>query len=74
MREPVHVYLFTVCEYGGGELASCRLVCAEPFADGFERGVNLRLDGETQYLVREELGEADAARGHAILDGWIEAA
>ncbi len=57
-------YLFTICEYGGGEIASCKLTCEEDFADGFELGVNMRINEDTHYIVREEIGEEDVA-GHA---------
>jgi hypothetical protein len=68
------IYQFTLCEYGGGELASCRLICDEDFADGFERGLNTRIDQETHYLVREELRDAEATGRVAELDPWREAA
>ena len=54
-------YLITLCEYGRGEIASCKLTCAEDFAEGFELGLNMRLDDETHYIVREEIGEDDVA-------------
>jgi len=68
------IYLFTLCEYGGGESASCKLVCEEAFADGFERGLNLRIDQETHYVVREEIGDEGLAGRVAELGPWIEAA
>ena len=57
------IYLFTICEYGGGEIAWCTLTCEEGFADGFERGVRMRINEEVHYIVREEIGEEDLA-GH----------
>ena len=68
------IYLFTLCEYGGGESASCKLVCEEAFADGFERGLNLRIDQETHYVVREEIGDEGLAGRVAELGPWTEAA
>ena len=56
------IYLFTLCEYGGQEVASCELICEEDFAHGFERGLNLRINQETHYIVREEIGEDGAGR------------
>ena len=58
------IYLFTICEYGGGEIAWCTLTCEEGFADGFELGVRMRINEEVHYLVREEIGEEDARRPH----------
>ena len=57
------IYLFTICEYGGGEIAWCTLTCEEGFAEGFELGVRMRINEEVHYLVREEIGEEDLA-GH----------
>ena len=57
------IYLFTICEYGGGEIAWCTLTCEEGFADGFELGVRMRINEEVHYIVREEIGEEDLA-GH----------
>ena len=57
------IYLFTICEYGGGEIAWCTLTCEEGFADGFERGVRMHINEEVHYIVREEIGEEDLA-GH----------
>jgi hypothetical protein len=54
------IYRFTLCERGGVEIASCRLTCDAEFADGFERAMNLRIDDDSQYIVRESIGEADA--------------
>jgi hypothetical protein len=68
------VYVFTVCEYGGGEIVSCRLTCSEAFADGFELAVRTSIDEDTYYLVREEIGEGDNADHTATLEPWIEAA
>lgn len=68
------IYLFTICEYGGEAIASCTLTCDEDFAHGFELGVTECINEDTQYIVREEIGEEDVA-GHAfILEPWIEAA
>ena len=67
-------YLFTICEYGGGELAWCALTCDEGFAVGFELGVRMRLDEDVQYIVREEIGEADPAGGTPTVGPWIQAA
>ena len=67
-------YRFTICEYGGGEIASCTLSCEEGFAYGFELGVTLRIDEETHYIVREEIGDEDFAGHTAVLEPWIEAA
>jgi hypothetical protein len=53
-------YRFTLCERGGVEIASCRLTCDAEFADGFERAMNLRIDDDSQYIVRESLGETEA--------------
>jgi hypothetical protein len=68
------IHLFTICEYGGGEVASCTLTCDEDFADGFELGVTMRIDADTYYIVREEIGEADVAGSAFILEPWVEAA
>ena len=64
-------YVFTICEYGGGEMASCRLTCREEFADGFELGLKMRIDEDTHYIVREEIGEGDVG-DHAACSsrGW----
>lgn len=61
-------YLFTLCEYGGGEIAATKLISDEAFADGFERGVNMRINDETHYIVREEIGEEDVVDRIAELD------
>jgi hypothetical protein len=68
------IYRFTVCEYGGGEIASCTLTCAEDFADGFEFAVKTHIDEATHYIVREVIGEEDVAGHVVILEPWIEAA
>ena len=68
------IYLFTLCEYGGGESATCRLTSDEAFADGFERGLNLRINQETHYIVREEIGDEAAPDRLAELEPWTEAA
>ena len=65
-------YVFTICAYGGGEIASCRLTCGEEFADGFELGLKMRIDEDTHYIVREEIGEGDGADHVATLEPWIE--
>jgi hypothetical protein len=52
-------YRFTLCERGGVEIASCRLTCDAEFADGFERAMNLRIDDNSQYIVRELIGEPE---------------
>jgi len=67
-------YLFTLCEYGAGEVASCELTCEEDFADGFERGLNLRINQETHYILREEIGEEAPGDHVAVLEPWAEAA
>jgi len=67
-------YLFTLCEYGGGETASCEVVCDEAFADGFERGLHLRLNQDTHYVVREEIDDESLAGRIAELGPWIDAA
>ena len=67
-------YVFTICEYGGGEMAYCTLTCNEEFAVGFELGLKMRIDEETYYIVREEIGEGDVADDTATLEPWIEAA
>jgi hypothetical protein len=67
-------YLLTICEYGGDELAWCTLTCEEDFAAGFERGVSMRLDADAQYVVREEIGEADLDGGLPTVGPWIKAA
>ncbi len=54
------IYRFTLCERGGVVIASCRLTCDREFADGFERAMNLRIDDDSQYIVRESLGEAES--------------
>jgi hypothetical protein len=59
------IYRFTLCERGGVEIASCRLTCDAEFADGFERGMELRIDDETQYIVREAIDESETAPGNA---------
>jgi hypothetical protein len=51
------IYRFTLCERGGVEIASCRLTCDAEFADGFERAMYLRIDDDSQYIVRESIGE-----------------
>jgi hypothetical protein len=66
--------MFTICAYGGGELATCTLTCSEEFADGFERGLTLRIDEDTHYIVREEICESDVGDHAAVLEPWIEAA
>jgi hypothetical protein len=68
------IYLFSVCEYGGGEIAWCTLSSGEGFADGFELGVKLRINQETHYVVREAIREEDIAGNAPSLDPWIEAA
>ncbi len=68
------IYVFTICEYGGGELASCRLTCAEAFADGFELGVRMCIDEDTYYIVREEVGEVDDGDHGVTLEPSTEAA
>jgi hypothetical protein len=67
------IYLFTICEYGGGEIAWCTLHCGESFAAAFEFGVSTRLDEDVHYIVREELGEADLAEDTASVGPWIPA-
>jgi hypothetical protein len=67
------IYLFSVCAYGGGEVAWCTLSCEEDFADGFELGVNLRINQETHYIVREEIGEESFGCHAPSFDPWIEA-
>jgi hypothetical protein len=67
-------YEFTICGYGEGEIASCRLTCGEAFADGFEAGVRMRIDEDAYYIVREELGEGDDADRGVTLEPWVEAA
>jgi hypothetical protein len=67
-------YEFTICEYGGGEIASCRLTCGEAFADGFELGLRIRIEEDAYYIVREELGEGDDADHGVTLEPWVEAA
>ena len=52
------IYRFTLCERGGVEIASCRLTCDAEFADGFERAMYLRIDDDSQYIVRESIGES----------------
>ena len=59
------IYRFTLCERGGVEIASCRLTCDAEFADGFERGMELRIDAETQYIVRESIGESETGPENA---------
>ena len=68
------IYLFTICEYGGGEIASCTLTCEEDFAHGFELGVRMRLNEDLHYIVREEIGEEDLAGHTATAGPWIQAA
>ena len=68
------IYLFTICEYGGGEIASCTVTCAEDFADGFERGVSTWIDEATCYILREEVGEGDGDGHTAIVEPWADAA
>jgi hypothetical protein len=68
------IYVFTICEYGGGEIASCRLTCGEAFADGFEVGLSMRIDEDTHHIVREELGEGEDTDHGVTLEPWIEAA
>ena len=68
------IYLFTICEYGGGEIAWCTLTCEEGFADGFELGLKTHIDEEAHYVVREEIGEEDAGGHLATVGPWIQAA
>jgi hypothetical protein len=68
------IYLFSICEYGGEEIAWCTLTCEEGFADGFELGVGMRINEETHYIVREEIGEEDVAGRVASVGPWIQAA
>ena len=56
-------YRFTLCERGGVEIASCRLTCDAEFADGFERAMNLRIDDDSQYIVRESIDGPENASG-----------
>jgi hypothetical protein len=67
-------YRFTICEYGGGEIAWCTLSCEEDFAVGFELGVSVRLDEDVHYIVREEIGEADLTGDTATVGPWTSAA
>ena len=66
------IYLFTICEYGGGEIAWCTLTCEEDFADGFELGVRMRLNEDVHYIVREEIGEEDLAGHTATVGPWTK--
>ena len=59
------IYRFTLCERGGVEIASCRLTCDAEFADGFERAMYLRIDDDSQYIVRESIGERARKRVRA---------
>ena len=68
------IYLFTICEYGGGEIAWCTLTCEEGFAHGFELGLRTHIDEDAYYVVREEIGEADDGGHLATLGPWIQAA
>ena len=68
------IYLFTICEYGGGEIAWCTLTCEEGFAEGFELGVRMRINEEVHYIVREEIGEEDLAGHTAAIGPWTQAA
>jgi hypothetical protein len=68
------IYLFTWCEYGGGEVASCRVTCDGAFADAFERGLNARVDEDTHYVVREEIGDDEVTGRVAELEPWVAAA
>jgi hypothetical protein len=67
-------YLFTICEYGGEEVAWCTLTCGKRFAEGFELGVRMRLNEDVHYIVREEIGEEDVDDHTATVGPWIEAA
>jgi hypothetical protein len=73
-RMPGMTYRFTICEYGGEEVAWCTLTCGERFAEGFERGVRMRLDEDLHYIVREEIGEEDTDDHTATVGPWIQAA
>lgn len=59
------IYRFTLCESGGVEIASCQLTCDAEFADGFERGMSLRIDQDSQYIVRELLRDSGDATENA---------
>ena len=88
MRSPLHdspgtapspevgsvIYVFSICAYGGGVIASCRVTCTEEFADGFERGVSMHVDEEAYYIVREAIGEADVDGKSAVIEPWTKAA
>ena len=67
-------YLFTICEYGGGEIAWCTLTGEEGFARGFELGLRTHIDEEVHYIVREEIGEEDVAGHFATVGPWFQAA
>ena len=67
------IYRFTLCESGGLEIASCRLTCDAEFADGFERGMTLRIDQDSQYIVRELLSADEAENAPGPLAGPGEA-
>ena len=69
------IYVFTVCEYGGGEIASCRLTCGEAFADGFEVGVRMHIDEDTHYVVRRRSAKATTpttASARAVARGGLK--
>jgi hypothetical protein len=67
------IYAFSICAYGGGVIASCRVTCAEGFADGFERGVSMHVDETAFYIVREAIGEADIDGNTAVIEPWTAA-
>ena len=67
-------YLFTVCEYGRGEIGWCIVTCEQGFADGFELALTTHLDAELHYVVREQIGEEDIAGQTATVGPWIQAA
>jgi hypothetical protein len=68
------IYVFTICEYGGDEIAWCAVTCEEGFADGFELGVRMRIDEDVHYVVREEVGGEDLAGRTATVGPWMKAA
>ena len=68
------IYVFSICEYGGGEIASCRVTCTEDFADGFELGLKMRIDEAAYYILREEIDEGGVDGHTAIIEPWTNAA
>ena len=68
------IYLFTICEYGGGEIAWCTLTCEEGFADGFELGVRMRINEDVHYARAERSAKKTSPATPQPLVPWTEGA